>query len=61
VPGRRKSVVRGIVVVTAAGNYGRSSPATEGYGTITAPGNDPLVITVGAVNTRGLPTGRSTW
>jgi serine protease AprX len=43
----------GIVVVVAAGNYGRSSPATEGYGTITAPGNDPLVITVGAVNTRG--------
>jgi len=38
----------GIVVVVAAGNYGR-----DGYGTVTAPGNDPLVITVGAVNTRG--------
>lgn len=46
----------GIVVVAAAGNYGRSSPATNGYGTITAPGNDPLVITVGAVNTRGTVT-----
>src|SRR5579871_839700 len=43
----------GIVVVVAAGNFGRSSSGTKGYGTITAPGNDPYVITVGAVNTRG--------
>ena len=40
----------GIVVVAAAGNYGRS-----GYGTVIAPGNDPKVITVGAVNTRDTP------
>jgi serine protease AprX len=42
----------GIVVVAAAGNYGRdNSSGNQGYGTITAPGNDPYVITVGAMNT----------
>ena len=35
----------GIVVVTSAGNIGY-----EGYTTILSPGNDPYVITVGAVN-----------
>jgi serine protease AprX len=40
----------GIVVVTAAGNDGRDNSAgTDGYGTIEAPGNDPYVITVGAM------------
>ena len=44
----------GIFVVVAGGNYGRSNAAgTYGYGTITAPGNDPYVITVGAMNTMG--------
>jgi serine protease AprX len=44
----------GITVVVAAGNYGRDNLAgTNGYGTITAPGNDPYAITVGAVNTEG--------
>ena len=44
----------GIVVVVAAGNEGRNnSLGTDGYGTITAPGNDPYVITVGAMNTVG--------
>jgi len=44
----------GIVVVTAAGNSGRdNSLGTNGYGTIIAPGNDPYVITVGAMNTKG--------
>ena len=43
----------GITVVVAAGNYGRDNAAgTFGYGTITAPGNDPYVITVGAMNTK---------
>jgi serine protease AprX len=37
----------GIVVVTSAGNQG------PGNGTITSPGNDPLVITVGALNDGG--------
>ena len=44
----------GIVVVVAAGNEGRDNAAgTNGYGTITAPGNDPFVITVGAMKTMG--------
>jgi serine protease AprX len=44
----------GIVVVAAAGNYGRlNTSGNQGYGTITSPGNDPLVITVGAVNSMG--------
>ncbi|HEY0786789.1 MAG TPA: S8 family peptidase [Acidobacteriaceae bacterium] len=42
----------GIVVVVAAGNAGRNQNLNpEGYGTIEAPGNDPYVITVGAMNT----------
>src|SRR5258707_7870078 len=47
----------GIVVVVAAGNYGRDNSANNnGYGTITAPGNDPYVITVGAMRTMGTPS-----
>jgi serine protease AprX len=47
----------GIVVVVAAGNAGRiDTQGINGYGTITAPGNDPYVITVGAANTRGTAT-----
>jgi serine protease AprX len=46
----------GIVVVVAAGNYGRNNYAgNQGYGTITAPGNDPYVITVGAMKDNGTP------
>src|SRR5689334_2880583 len=41
----------GIFVVVAAGNNGRdNSMHTRGYATINAPGNDPYVITVGAMN-----------
>jgi serine protease AprX len=44
----------GIVVVVAAGNYGRLSiDGSNGYGTVTAPGNDPYVITVGATKSNG--------
>ena len=44
----------GIVVVVAAGNEGRNNSAnTQGYGTIMAPGNDPYVITVGAMKDMG--------
>jgi len=44
----------GIVVVVAAGNYGRLDiNGSEGYGTITAPGNDPYVLTVGATKANG--------
>jgi serine protease AprX len=47
----------GIVVVVAAGNGGRDdSQHTQGYSTITAPANDPYVITVGAADTRGTDT-----
>jgi len=47
---------KGIVVVAAAGNYGRdNSMGTSGYATITSPGNDPYVITVGAMKTEGSP------
>jgi len=47
----------GIVVLAAAGNEGRNDSAgTEGYGTIAAPGNDPYVITVGAMKTANTPT-----
>src|SRR5579864_1402698 len=46
----------GIVVVTAAGNYGRdNSNGRHGYGTIASPGNDPYVITVGATSMNGTP------
>src|SRR5215472_9964233 len=42
----------GIVVVIAAGNFGRDNTMnTNGYATIAAPGNDPYVLTVGATNT----------
>src|SRR4029077_2430399 len=44
----------GIVVVVAAGNYGRLSVnGSNGFGTITAPGNDPFVLTVGAMKSMG--------
>src|SRR5882762_5110565 len=47
----------GIVVLAAAGNQGRNDSAgTEGYGTIAAPGNDPYVITVGAIKTANTAT-----
>jgi serine protease AprX len=46
----------GILVVVAAGNYGRLSiNGSNGYGTITAPGNDPYVLTVGATKDNGSP------
>jgi serine protease AprX len=46
----------GIFVAVAAGNNGRSNAAsTDGYGTINAPGNDPYVMTVGAMKPMGTP------
>ncbi len=48
----------GIVVVVAAGNYGRLSVnGSNGYGTVTAPGNDPFVLTVGATKSNGSTLG----
>ena len=44
----------GILVVVAAGNEGRDNSVNSmGYGTINAPGNDPFVITVGAMKAEG--------
>jgi serine protease AprX len=44
----------GVTVVAAAGNYGTSN--TTPSGVLYAPGNDPFVITVGAVDLNGTPT-----
>jgi len=48
-----RAVRAGIVVVTAAGNYGRSPDGKTVYGGITAPGNSPWVLTVGASSHQG--------
>ena len=49
----RRVVERGIVVVAAAGNLGRDSEGRTQYGGITAPGNAPWVLTVGASSHNG--------
>ena len=49
----RRVVERGIVVVAAAGNAGRRSDGQTQYGGITAPGNAPWVLTVGASSHMG--------
>ena len=49
----RALVDRGIFVVAAAGNNGKNSAGEKVYGQIHAPGNEPSVMTVGAVDTRG--------
>jgi serine protease AprX len=41
--------LKGIVVVAAAGNHGNGGPVSMSY----APGNDPFVITVGALDQNG--------
>lgn len=52
-----KAVVeRGIVVVGAAGNFGRNAQGNLQYGGITAPANAPWVLTVGASSTQGTLT-----
>lgn len=52
-----KAVVdRGITVVTAAGNMGKNAEGQIQYGGITAPGNAPWVLTVGASSTEGTYT-----
>jgi serine protease AprX len=49
-----KAWKNGIVVVVAAGNNGRYVP-TSGYATVTSPGNDPYVLTVGSMKPMGTP------
>jgi serine protease AprX len=48
-----RAVEAGIVVVTAAGNQGRTAKGEVRYQGITAPGNAPWVLTVGAANHHG--------
>jgi serine protease AprX len=43
----------GIVVVAAAGNYGKAPDGRIILGGITSPGNSPVAITVGALDTAG--------
>ncbi|HKB10262.1 MAG TPA: S8 family peptidase [Vicinamibacterales bacterium] len=47
---------KGIVVVAAAGNLGKTPDGRLQYGGITAPGNAPWVLTVGASSTMGTLT-----
>jgi serine protease AprX len=48
-----RAYAAGIVVVAAAGNYGMTPDGHIILGGITSPGNSPVAITVGAVNTAG--------
>jgi subtilisin family serine protease len=52
----KKLTDEGITVVTAAGNFGRGANGAQQYGAITAPGNAPWVLTVGASSTQGTST-----
>lgn len=55
----KRAVDAGIVVVTAAGNLGQRTVGLTKktqYGAITAPGNAPWVLTVGAYSTQGTLT-----
>jgi serine protease AprX len=47
---------RGITIVAAAGNLGKNAAGQPQSGGITAPGNAPWVLTVGASNTMGTLT-----
>lgn len=49
----KRAVESGIVVVTAAGNFGKNDSGGSQYGGITAPGNAPWVLTVGASSHNG--------
>lgn len=48
-----RAVAAGITVVASAGNFGQTPDGTQVFGGVTSPGIDPLVITVGALDTRG--------
>jgi subtilisin family serine protease len=51
-------VDRGIVVVAASGNFGQDAAGHKLWGAVTAPGNAPWVLTVGASSTMGSVTRR---
>jgi len=48
-----RAVNAGLIVFAAAGNYGVDATGAPVLGGVTVPGNSPLAITVGAVNTQG--------
>lgn len=52
----RRVVEQGVVVVAAAGNLGRGLLGQTQYGGVTAPGNAPWVLTVGAYSHEGTLT-----
>jgi subtilisin family serine protease len=49
----KRVVDAGVVVVSAAGNFGKNAAGLSQYGGINAPGNAPWVLTVGASTTNG--------
>src|SRR4051812_18469987 len=51
----KRVVDAGVVVVGAAGNFGKNSAGLPQYGGISAPGNAPWVLTVGGSSTNGTP------
>ncbi len=51
----KRAVDAGLVVVTSAGNFGRDGDGLVQDGGITAPGNAPWVLTVGATTHEGTP------
>ena len=48
----RSAAAAGITVVVAAGNFGKNAAGAEVYGSISSPGNDPSVITVGSATAK---------
>ncbi len=48
-----RAVRAGMVVVAAAGNFGKTADGRPVIGGIVSPGNSPSAITVGALNTKG--------
>jgi serine protease AprX len=48
-----RAVAHGIAVSVSAGNYGLTSTGAPVLGGITSPGNSPVAITVGALDTKG--------
>lgn len=49
----KRAVEVGVVIVAAAGNRGRNANGHDAYGGVTAPGNAPWVLTVGASSHMG--------
>ena len=51
----KRLVDAGVIVVAASGNFGKNTLGLPQYGGISAPGNAPWVLTVGASSTNGTP------